>query len=116
MTYQDFLKTKQKNIVDSGFDIDESELNTMLFDFQKFTVKRALKAGKYAIFANTGLGKTAMQCEWARHVADYKNGCVLIVAPLAVSQQTIGEAAKFGITVDRPIWLQSVRRRMQQAA
>ena len=53
LTYEEFLKTKQKRVIESGFDIDESELNPMLFDFQKFTVKRALKAGKYAVFANT---------------------------------------------------------------
>ena len=55
--YSSFLKTKHKSIIHSGFEINESELNPMLFDFQKFTVKRALRAGKYAIFADTGQGK-----------------------------------------------------------
>jgi len=50
MNYNDFLKKKQKKVVRSGFEIDEDKLNDMLFNFQKFTVKRALKAGKYAIF------------------------------------------------------------------
>jgi hypothetical protein len=56
--YLEFLETKQKTHINSGFNIDESELNNSMFDFQKFIVKRALKSGKYAIFADCGLGKT----------------------------------------------------------
>lgn len=63
LDYQDFIKAKQKRVIDSGFEINESDLNPLLFDFQKYIVKRALEAGKYAIFADTGLGKTAMQLE-----------------------------------------------------
>ena len=66
--YQSFLEKKQKNVTLSGFDIDESELNDKLFPFQKFCVKRALKAGKYGLFEDCGLGKTAQQLEWAKHV------------------------------------------------
>lgn len=99
MEYQEFLKQKQKLIVESGFDIDDSKLNKHLFDFQKFIVKRALKAGKYAIFADCGLGKTLMQLEWANRVATETNGWVLILAPLAVKAQTIKEGLKFGIYV-----------------
>jgi len=95
--YLEFLETKQKSIVLSGFDIDESELNKSMFDFQKFIVKRALKAGKYAIFADCGLGKTLMQLEWANQVCKETKGKVLILAPLAVVGQTIQEGLKFGI-------------------
>jgi len=64
--YKEFLKQKKKSVIVSGFDVDESEINKALFPFQKFIVARALKAGKYAIFADCGLGKTLMQLEWAR--------------------------------------------------
>lgn len=64
--YQDFLRTKRKKIIELGFDIKESDLNQNLFDFQKFIVKLALKNGRYAIFADCGLGKTLMQLEWAK--------------------------------------------------
>jgi len=101
MDYQTFLKNKQKSHVYSGFDIEESELNQSLFPFQKFIVKRALKAGKYAIFADCGLGKTLMQLEWAHHVNLHTNKPVLILAPLAVAGQTIKEGAKFHIDVSR---------------
>jgi hypothetical protein len=93
----DFLQTKQKTHIISGFDVDEKQLNNKMFDFQKFIVKRALKAGKYAIFADCGLGKTLMQLEWANQVCKETKGKVLILAPLAVVGQTIQEGLKFGI-------------------
>lgn len=99
--YLEFLESKQKSIVLSGFDIIESELNKSMFDFQKFIVKRALKAGKYAIFADCGLGKTLMQLEWAKQVSLKTNKPVLILAPLAVAGQTIKEGSKFGIDVQK---------------
>lgn len=101
MDYLKFLEQKQKHHVLSGFDIPEKELNSNLFDFQKFIVKRALKAGKYAIFADCGLGKTLMQLEWANQVYNYTKKPVLILAPLAVSGQTIKEGIKFGIQITR---------------
>ena len=99
--YLDFLNTKQKTHINSGFEIEESELNSLMFDFQKFIVKRALRAGKYAIFADCGLGKTLMQLEWANQVSRHTNKPVLILAPLAVAGQTIKEAAKFNLTCER---------------
>ncbi len=99
--YQRFLESKQKSHIMSGFEIPESELNPAMFDFQKFIVKRALKAGKYAIFADCGLGKTLMQLEWANKVNKQTNKPVLILAPLAVGGQTIKEGVKFHIDVCR---------------
>ena len=101
MKYSEFLKTKEKTIIESGFKVNESELNSMLFDFQKFTVIRALKAGKYAIFADTGQGKTPMQLSIANQVTNYTNKPVLILAPLAVSGQTIKEGKKFNTHIER---------------
>lgn len=94
MTYEQFLEAKQKNIITSGFDADV--LSDHLFEFQDFIVKRALKAGKYAIFADCGLGKTLMQLEWAKRVTEQTNNRVLILAPLAVTGQTMQEASRFG--------------------
>ena len=98
MDYDEFIKTKEFTDVVSGFDADN--LNSNLFDFQRDIVKWALKRGRAAIFANTGLGKTIMQTSWADKVTAHTNGCVLIVAPLAVAHQTVREAEKFGIDVD----------------
>lgn len=101
MQYQEFLKSKAKSHVISGFDVDYSALNINCFEFQKFIIKRALKCGKYAIFADCGLGKTLMQLEWAYQVSTHTNKPVLILAPLAVSGQTISEGLKFNIPVKR---------------
>ena len=101
MTYEEFLKSKQKRVIDSGFEISESELNPMLFDFQKYIVKKALKAGKYAIFADCGLGKTPMQLDWAEKVTVKTQKPVLILCPLAVSAQTINEGKKFNVNVEK---------------
>lgn len=97
MNYEQFLKKKQKQVIQSGFEVDQKLLNKNLFDFQKFIVSRALKAGKYAIFADCGLGKTLMQLEWASKVHEHTGKRVLILAPLAVVKQTEREAVKFGI-------------------
>lgn len=99
--YDEFLAQKLKTQVLSGFDIDESKLNPLMFDFQKFIVKRALKAGKYAIFADCGLGKTLMQIEWAHQVSMHTEKPVLILAPLAVTGQTIQEGVKFDRLVSK---------------
>jgi DNA modification methylase len=85
--------------MESGFICDK--LNDHLFPFQEFIVKRALKSGKYAIFADTGLGKTIMQLEWAHQIVLHTNQSVLILAPLAVTSQTIEEGDKFNIPVFR---------------
>ena len=88
MDYKQFLDTKKKSHIDSGFDIDESQLSSHLFDFQKYAVSWALKRGKAALFEDCGLGKTAQMLEWAKRVNIYTNQKVLILAPLAVVGQT----------------------------
>lgn len=90
--YSDFLATKQIRHINNGFDLDRDDLNMCLFEFQKDIVLWSLKRGKSAIFADTGLGKTLMQIEWARHICGFTGGNVIIFAPLAVSYQTIGQA------------------------
>lgn len=101
MEYIDFLKTKEKKVIESGFDVAELEINPLLFDFQKFVVKRALKKGKYAIFADTGQGKTPMQLEIARQVNLKTKKPVLIVSPLAVVGQTIKQGEKFNVKISK---------------
>lgn len=97
--YQQFLQSKQTAVQNSGFDIEESELNPQLFPFQKYCVRRALKAGRFAMFEDCGLGKTLQQLEWARQVMMHINKPVLILAPLGVIGQTIQEGRRFGYDV-----------------
>lgn len=97
--YLDFLKQKQRKRIESGFMVKDEELNERLFDFQKYCVKRALQAGKFALFEDCGLGKTIQQLEWAKQVCTRVNKPVLILAPLGVVPQTIKEGEKFGYKV-----------------
>jgi len=91
--YVQFIESKQ--IIDrpSGITLSVDDLNPAMFPFQHDITRWALARGRAAIFADCGMGKTLMQLEWARHIP----GKVLIVAPLAVSAQTIREAGKFGV-------------------
>lgn len=95
--YNKFLESKRKTFIESGFDISEKKLNPLLKDFQKFGVKVALKKGKFALFYDCGLGKTFSQLEWAKQVSLKTKKKVLILAPLAIIEQTKDEAKKFGI-------------------
>lgn len=72
-------------------------LPAALKEFQRDIVTWALRRGRAAIFAGTGLGKTLQQLAWADAVATFTGRPVLILTPLAVAQQTVNEAAKFGI-------------------
>jgi len=99
MNYNEFLETKTKRHIHSGFDIPLPLLNPLLFDWQKHAVKTALSKGRFALFMDCGLGKTFMQLEWANQVAKHTKGRVLILAPLAVTEQTIIEACKFNIDI-----------------
>lgn len=98
--YKEFLKGKKTKKTESGFSIETNELNPVLFDFQKFCVKRALEAGKFALFEDCGLGKTIQQLEWAKQIILKCNVSVLVLAPLAVIGQTIKEGQKFGYSVN----------------
>jgi DNA modification methylase len=99
MNYTKFLEKKKKVKTDSGF--TPNLLNENLYEFQKYIVNRACQAGKFAIFADTGLGKTLMQLEWAKQVRDRVQKSILIVAPLAVRQQTVEEGERFGYKVHK---------------
>lgn len=97
--YMQFLERKKKIHIESGFDVDTKTMNPKLFEFQKFVTQRALKKGRYAVFSGTGTGKTFMQETWANEVTNHTNKPVLILAPFAVSGQTILEGSKINITV-----------------
>lgn len=99
MDYNQFLKSKRKTFIESGFEIEESKLNPLLKDFQKFAVKTALYKGCFALFFDCGLGKTFCQLEWSKHVKEKTGLPVLLLAPLAICEQTIAEGKKFGIEI-----------------
>lgn len=97
LTYQDFIAAKLSRFSAVGFD---AELSTEhLFDFQSALTRWALRIGRCALFADTGLGKTRMQLAWADAVRKHTGGSILIAAPLAVAEQTVEEGAAMGIEV-----------------
>jgi len=99
MDYDQFVQQKRRAEVATGH--QPGGLNEHLFDFQHAIVSWAVRRGRAAIFADTGLGKTLMQLSWADEVASHTGGIVLVLAPLAVSEQTIEQGAHFGIEVRR---------------
>lgn len=94
MPYERFLDRKVGADVESGPDVTDADVNPMLHSWQRRIVAWAVQRQRAAIWADTGLGKTWMQLEWARMSGE----TVLIVAPLAVCAQTVREAARLGIT------------------
>ncbi len=97
--YDSFVMSKRRKEVATGH--APNDLNEHLFDFQHAIVSWAVRRGRAAIFADTGLGKTLMQLSWADEVASHTGGIVLVLAPLAVSEQTIEQGQTFGIDVKR---------------
>ena len=93
--YQTFLENKRHSIGNFGF--DANYIPDISFDFQKFIIEKAIKKGRIAIFADTGLGKTLIQLSIAKNIINHTNKKVLILTPLAVAFQFILEAEKLGI-------------------
>jgi superfamily II DNA or RNA helicase len=84
------------------FNLDENHVahdwlpfNQGLFDYQRYIVETAIKNKRFAVWADTGLGKTIIYLEWARQVMHLSSGKVLLIVPLNILQQTIEEAVKF---------------------
>ena len=113
MSYDAFLATKADRPQSTG--VEPSALHHSLFPFQSALVRWAVRRGRAAIFADTGLGKTRMQLEWVRQM-NVDNA--LILAPLAVAEQTMREAGKLGLdigylkdrTQSRGVWITNYDR------
>lgn len=82
----------------SGF-TKAPELKSHLFPHQRDTVSYLLECGRGAAFLDTGLGKTAVELEWADQVLKHINKPILFFAPLAVGLQHKREAERFGTEV-----------------
>jgi DNA modification methylase len=98
MEYQEFVASKKETAQSYGFDYKIN--NEGLYPFQRHIAEWALKKGRAAIFADTGLGKTRMQLAWADAIIKHDGGNVLIFAPLCVAAQTICEGQSIGIDVN----------------
>ncbi len=86
----------RKTVTVQRHGIEASRFSPALFDYQRNVTEFALRAGRAALFLDTGLGKTVCQLEWARQIPGKK----LILAPVAVAPQTVREAReKLGIEI-----------------
>lgn len=92
--YGTFLAGKLSLRRHEGIAADLSGLD-WLAPFQRDLATWALRKGRAAIFADTGLGKTRVQLAWASRIP----GQVLVLAPLSVAQQTASEGTRLGLDV-----------------
>lgn len=99
--YADFLASKRRKPPASGIDVHPDELLAArsLFPFQRQIVAWAVGRGRAAVWADTGLGKTRIEVAWLDQILATVDGTGLILAPLAVAQQTIREARRMGVDV-----------------
>ena len=95
MEYKEFLEKKRHLLGDFGF--DPNFIPEIAFDFQRNIIEKAVRKGRIAVFADTGLGKTLIQISIAKNIINHTNKRVLILTPLAVAFQFILEAEKLGI-------------------
>jgi len=93
--YLKFIENKKHLIGNFGFEPNYTP--EIAFDFQKFIIEKAVRKGRMAVFADTGLGKTLIQLSIAKNIIQHTNKRVLILTPLAVAFQFILEAEKLGI-------------------
>jgi hypothetical protein len=93
--YLKFIENKKHLIGNFGFEPNYTP--DIAFDFQKFIIEKAVRKGRMAVFADTGLGKTLIQLSIAKNIIQHTNKRVLILTPLAVAFQFILEAEKLGI-------------------
>jgi hypothetical protein len=100
MKYSEFLNSKAASDIPTGFEPAGIKLNRPAFDFQRDVVNWAVRRGRAALFEDCGLGKTVQQLAWAQEILPHA-GKVLILAPLAVADQTIKEGEIIGVDVKR---------------
>jgi len=97
--YADFLDSKFRPAAAQN-GIEPGPVHSSLYPFQVAIVDWAVRLGRAAVFADCGLGKTRIQIEWARQVAQFTSKPVLILAPIAVSVQTRDEGNDIGCRVN----------------
>lgn len=99
--YREFLETKRIKVEPSGFNVEENDINPMLYDYQRDIVRIALWKGRFLLLQDCGLGKAPETLEWSYHVQKQSGKPVLIVAPLGVTYQLEQESIKFDRKIKR---------------
>lgn len=99
LSYSEFLQAKAHRQPLAGIEPRSIAASAEMFDFQRDIVRWALRMGRAAVFAGTGLGKTLMALSWAETLSREQKIRALVITPLAVAQQFKREGSKFGIDV-----------------
>ena len=94
MTYAELLQRRAQLANLGGF--EPTHIPDHLFDFQRVLVDFAVRHGRAGLFADCGMGKTPMSLAWAHNIYEQTGRPVLMLTPLAVGQQVIAEAERFG--------------------
>ena len=112
IAYEEFVASKRIAVPSVGIDVDPVAMNGALFPHQRDLARWAMRKGRAAIFADTGLGKTLMQLEWAQHMSQVSERDVLILAPLGVARQTVEIGDEFGYDLSYQRSQQTIDRRV----
>lgn len=107
MSYSKFISEKLGVLASAG--IDTPLRDYALFPHQRDLTAWALRRGRAAIFADTGLGKMRMAIAWADTVVTHTGQPVIILCPLAVAQQFVAEGLLMGVMVTHVREPQDVR-------
>lgn len=97
MNYSSYIGAKLASDPPSGIEAPHGYAG--LFPHQDDLIGWALRRGRCAIFADTGLGKSRMEVAWADVICRETKLDALILAPLAVAPQTVSEGASVGVNV-----------------
>lgn len=95
MDYNQFLESKKHT--SNNFGIQPNFIPEKMFDFQKYVTQYLILKGRGAGFLDTGMGKSFVELAIAQNYIQSTNKPVLIICPLAVAFQFLGEAEKFQI-------------------
>lgn len=96
--YTAFLQSRRAAAPAVGFQVDDRDIHSSLFGFQRQSVALSLARGRAALFQDTGMGKSRQILWWMHLVAQHTNGRCLLLTPLAVAHQFVrDEAPAFGL-------------------
>jgi hypothetical protein len=98
LPYAEFIERKSQMGGMHGF--EPTWMPSFLFPFQQSLTGWAIRRGRSLLAEDCGLGKTVQQLVWAENVKRKAGKRVLVLTPLAVSNQTAREAQKFSIDAE----------------
>lgn len=106
-TYEEFLHSKIELAPDTGFEVNDSEINPVFKPHQRDAIRWAILGGRRALFEAFGLGKTGQELEICRIITEHEGGKALIVLPLGVKQEFIRDAVEL-LHIEAPQYVRTM--------